>query len=59
MKTHKIIFIGIIVMGAAHACTPEQITEQTQAEQLFNDKIGTLPDTGDDQSQEPDNEKDG
>ncbi|MDQ7918264.1 hypothetical protein RBU60_11815 [Mesonia sp. MT50] len=63
MNNTQKIFIGILILGASNSCTPERIPETFSA----GDNIGnespqdpnTTPDTGDDQSQEPDNEKDG
>ncbi|WP_158524904.1 hypothetical protein [Mesonia sp. K7] len=53
MKNKNKILIGILIVGSAMACTPEQLpTEKKEVTPLSTD-------TGDDESLEPDNERDG
>ncbi|WP_121667552.1 hypothetical protein [Mesonia aquimarina] len=60
------LFIGVVFIGLIGACTPEHISENRQAEDSIGEPLeetnpiqNTTPDTGDDQSIEPDNDKDG
>ena len=63
LKKHHLI--GIIIIGTAHACTPVPIHEDLsphknqQANSTESTSNHSSNNTGDDQSQEPDDDKDG
>ena len=66
MKSSRKLFIVVVCIGLVTSCTPQHIDEYQQAEDPSTGSIeetnpiqNTTPDTGDDQSIEPDNDKDG
>ena len=66
MKSSQNLFIAVVFIGFLASCPPEHINEYQQAEDPSTESIEEInpsqnmtPDTGDDQSIEPDNDKDG